>query len=49
MTIVTTLSLTLVKGSQNHRPYSDYLIEGVPVWQVENRGMTEEEGEAYKQ
>jgi hypothetical protein len=29
--------------------YSDYLIDGVPIWQIENRGMTKEEGEAYKQ
>ena len=31
------------------KPYSDYLIEGIPIWQKENRGMTEEEAEAYKE
>ena len=29
------------------RPYSDFLVDGVPKWQIENRGMTEEEAEAF--
>ena len=31
------------------RPYSDYVVDGVPIWQKENRGMTKEEGEAFVQ
>lgn len=29
-------------------PYSDYLIDGAPIWQIENRGMTSEEAEAFR-
>ena len=34
-------------GNRIINNYSDYLIDGIPIWQVENRGMTEEEAEAY--
>ena len=27
----------------------NYLIDGIPIWQKENRGMTEEEAEALLQ
>lgn len=30
------------------KPYSDNLVDGVPIWQKENRGWTQEEAEAYK-
>ena len=30
------------------KPYSDYLVDGAPIWEVEHRGMTEEEAEAFK-
>lgn len=30
------------------KPYSDYLVDGVPIWEIENRGMTQEEAEAYR-
>jgi hypothetical protein len=29
--------------------YSGYLIGGVPFWQIENSGMTEEEAETFKE
>ena len=32
-----------------HKKYSDYLVNGVPIWQIERRGMAEEEAEAFKQ
>jgi hypothetical protein len=31
------------------KPYSDFLIDGIPIWQKENRGMTEEEAKAFIQ
>lgn len=31
------------------KPYSDYLVNGVPIWQIENRGWTHEEAEAFKE
>ena len=31
------------------RSYSDFLVDGVPKWQIENRGMTEEESQAFIQ
>jgi hypothetical protein len=35
-------------SNESHRPYSDFLVDGIPKWQVENRGMTDEEAQAYK-
>lgn len=29
------------------RPYSDFVVNGVPIWQIENRGKTVEEDQAY--
>ena len=41
------------KGGADHniraRPYSDFLIDGIPKWEIENRGMTHEEAEAFKE
>ena len=30
-----------------HKKYSDYLVNEIPIWQIERRGMTQEEEEAY--
>lgn len=30
------------------RQYSEYLVDGVPIWERENRGMNQEEAEAFK-
>lgn len=32
-----------------NKKYSDFLIDGVPIWEVEHRGMTEEEALAFKE
>ena len=31
------------------KSYSDYLVDGGPIWQLEHRGMTEQEAEAFRQ
>jgi hypothetical protein len=36
------------KAKAEAKTYSDYLIDGIPIWRKENRGMTDEEGQAYK-
>jgi hypothetical protein len=33
---------------KKQRQYSDFLKDGVPIWQIEQRGMTEEEADAFK-
>jgi hypothetical protein len=35
--------------SSTKKQYSDYLINGIPIWQIENRGMTKEESDAYQE
>ena len=35
--------------SHTSQTYSDFLLDGVPIWQIENRGMTHEEAEAFKE
>ena len=32
-----------------HKKYSDYLVNGVPLWQLEHRGMTEQKVGAFRQ
>jgi hypothetical protein len=37
------------QASQTHpRPYSDLLVNRVPKWELEKRGMTEEEAQAFR-
>lgn len=38
-----------LNASQPSRPYSDYLLNGVPISEIENRGMIIEEAEAFKE
>ena len=33
----------------NNLTYSDLLIDGVPIWDIEKRGMTEQEAKAFKE
>jgi hypothetical protein len=35
--------------SHTSQTYSDFLLDGVPIWQIENRGMIHEEAEAFKE
>lgn len=35
-------------GQIKNKKYSDYLLNGIPIWKQENRGMNDEEPEAFK-
>lgn len=37
-----------LKTTFSGKQYSDYLVNGVPIWEIENRGKTVDEDEAYR-
>ena len=38
----------VVSEEKVKRQYSEYLVDGVPIWERESRGMNQEEAEAFK-
>jgi hypothetical protein len=46
---VTAIAVEIKPESRQQRTYSDFLVDGIPLWQIENRGKTPEEDAAYKQ
>ncbi|MGB7664071.1 MAG: hypothetical protein WBL67_15155 [Nitrososphaeraceae archaeon] len=36
-------------GQIKNKKYSDCLVDGIPIWEIEKRGMTAEEAEAFRQ
>jgi hypothetical protein len=37
------------RSASTSKKYSDFLIDGVPIWEVEHRGVTEEEALSFKE
>lgn len=47
-TIASNSVVPLPGQKEEPKPYSGFLVNGVPIWQLEKRGMTKEEDEAFR-
>lgn len=47
-TIASNSVVPLPSQKAEPKPYSDFLVNGVPIWQLAKRGMTKEEDEAFR-